>query len=317
MKSGFRYGLYALAFFTALGLSAYLTMWFIVRGQPEVLVPDLIGQDAVGALKTLSDLGLNLKVRGFEYSGQAPENHVIAQDPPAGTRVKPKREIKVVLSKGGATVSLPDVRGLPLEQARSMLEHSRLTLGLVSYTYGFGPEQGRDHVLAQVPDPMVSVSTGAKVDLLLSLGPRPVYLVMPDLTGQPYSLALEDLEQAGLELGSLKTEVRPGWPAEAVVTQEPAPGRRVAKGSLVTLTINRGRGPEPARYRFHLLEYFVPYGLFRCEIKFRVAVGSFLFDLHEEWSEPGQRIRVLALTQGPLQAQVFEDGEEKALLKAD
>lgn len=317
MKRGLRYGFYALAFFTALGLSAYLTMWFIVRGQPEVLVPNLVGQDAVGALKTLSDLGLNLKVRGFEYSGQAPENHVIAQDPPAGTWVKPKREIKVVLSKGRATVSLPDVRGLPLEQARSMLDHSRLTLGLVSYTYGSGPEQGRDHVLAQVPDPMASVTTDAKVDLLLSLGPRPVYLVMPDLTGQPYSLALEDLEQAGLELGSLKTEVRPSWPVEAVVTQEPAPGRRVAKGSLVKLTINRGRGPGPALYQFHLLEYFVPYGLLRREIKFRVAIGSFLFDLCEEWSGPGQRIRILALAQEPLQAQVFEDGEEKALLTAD
>jgi serine/threonine-protein kinase len=313
MKHGFKYGLYAGAFFLALLVSAYATTLVIVKGQPEVVVPDVTGQGAITALKTLSDLGLNIKVRAIDYSDSVPQDYIISQDPKPGTKVKKKRDIKVVLSKGSAFVPLPDLSGLSVDQAGSILEQSRLIQGQVSYAYGFGPEQGRDRVLAQYPEPMTPVKVETKIDLLLSLGPRPVFLVMPDLTGQPYSVALYKLEQAGLTLGRLDTEARPDWPQDTVVIQDPSPGSRTWRGNLVRLTVNRAEALDLTEYSFKVLEYDVPYGLFRREIKFRVSFGPYPMDLHEGWHQPGQTVRAVVLTQGPTRAQVFEDGEEKAL----
>ncbi len=312
MKSSLKIGVYAMTFLVALGLTAYLTTWYIVRGQPEVQVPDLTGRDAVAALKALSDLGLNLKVRGFAFSDQIPQDHIVGQEPEAGAKIKRDREVKVTLSKGNATVRLPDLRGLPLTQAEGILDQARLLPGLISRAYDSGPEQGRDHVLEQQPAPLTPVKAGAKVNLLLSLGPRPDYLVMPDLTGQRYSLALLNLENAGLEMGTLISSAEPERPMEVVLDQEPEAGSRVAKGDRVSLTVNRPGQAQDLEYRFHLLEYAVPFGLLRREIKVRVAFGPYLIDLYEEWQQPGELIRLAPLLKGPLRCQIFEDGQETA-----
>ncbi|MEW5724866.1 MAG: PASTA domain-containing protein [Thermodesulfobacteriota bacterium] len=313
MKAGVKYSLYAAAFFLALGMTAYATVVLLVEAPAEVEVPDLRGLDGIAALRTLSDLGLNLKVKAADFSDTVPKDHVVSQEPTPGSRLKRKRDVKVVLSKGSAAVSLPDLRGLSLAQASSILAQSRLDTGLVSYTYGQGAEQGRDRVLAQVPEPMSSVPVGTKVDLLLSLGPRPYFMAMPDLTGEPYSTALTALERAGLALGRLETQFLPTWPAETVVVQYPRPGTMVARGALVRLTINRTREADPEDYSFHLLEYQIPFGVLKREIRFRVTLGPYLWDLHEEWHGPGEKVRVLALAKGPPRGQVFEDGDLRAV----
>ena len=314
MNRGLKYLIYAVSFFLALGLSAYLTTFLIIKGEPEVEVPDLSGQGAVSALKTLSDIGLNLRVLAMDFSNTVPKDHIISQDPPAGTRIKQKRAVKVVLSKGSATVPLPDLRGLSLDQAASILEQSHLKKGLVSYTYGLEPDQGRNRIISQSPEPMVPVHPGSEVNFLVSLGPRPVLLVMPDLTGQPYTLALFYLERSGLTLGRLETEVRPGWPVETVVLQDPGPGGPVAEGALVRLTVSRDEDLELSEYRLQLIEYDVPLGLLRRQIRIRAAVGDYLLDVHDKWHEPGERVRVLALVRGLSRVQIFDDGEEKSPL---
>lgn len=317
MNTWVKYGIYLAGFFIALGFGTYLTVHLVVRSRPEVPVPDLVGQDAVTALKTLSDLGLILKVEAMDFNQSVPKNHVIRQDPPPGSRLKKSREVKVVLSQGSASVPLPDLRGLTLEQAHTILKQSRLEPGLTSYTYGSGPEQGRDNVLAQAPEPMTAVAPGTKVDLLLSIGPRPYYINMPDLTGRPYSLALMDLERLGLSVGRMEAEALPEWPDDAVVVQEPPPGSRVAKGDLVQLTINRPDNTQVEDYRFHVLSYDIPYGLLRREIRFRVPVGSYLLDLHDQWHSPGENVTVVALLTGRPLGQVFEDGKEAARFGQD
>ncbi len=317
MNRGFKYTIYAAGFLLALAVSAYLTTLILVKNQPEVDVPNITGQDGITALKILSDLGLNLKVHAVDFSDTVPKDHIISQDPEPGSRLKKKREVKVVLSKGSATAPTPDLRELSLEQARSVLEQSRLELGLITYTYGVGPKQGLDRVLAQAPEGLIPVNAGTRVNLLLSLGPHPEYIVMPDLTGQPYSLALFALDRAGLVLGRLETDTRSNWPEESVVVQEPAPGSRAAKGSLVRLTVNLAEDAELEEYRLQLLEYPVSYGLLRREVKIRVTVGPYLWDLYEKWHGPGELVRLVTLVRGRPRAQVFEDGEEKSILKTD
>jgi eukaryotic-like serine/threonine-protein kinase len=313
MDGKWKYIVYVAAFICSMMISTYATTRFIVRSQPEVDVPDLVGLDSVTALKTLSDLGLNLKVDASDYNDVYPKGHVCGQDPPVGSRLKKRRDVVVILSKGSAQVTLPDLKGLSLEQARTIIEQSRLTFGQISYMYGVGPESGRDRVLAQTPEALMTVPVGSTINLLLSRGPRPEWMLMPDLTGLVYTRAADVIEEHGFIPGRIESDARPSWPVEAVLVQEPSPGSRVARGELVRLTVNRKEDIDQETYRWELLEYKVPYGLFPCEIRFRVAVGSYLWDVYEGWHRPGERVRLLAPVNGPIQARVFEDGDSKAI----
>jgi hypothetical protein len=138
---------------------------------------------------------------------------------------------------------------------------------------------------------------------------------MPDLTAQTYSLALLSLERVGLKPGPLEYESRPNWPVGAILIQDPLPGSRVPYGALVKLTVNREVGTEVADYRFHLLDYRIPYGLLRREIRFQIDVAGYLFDLHDEWHMAGERVQVLALVPSPFRAYVYEDDEKHVLIE--
>ena len=58
------------------GTSAYLTLTLIIKSEDTVVVPDLSGKNVVYVLELLTDLGLNTKVKGSEYSADVPENIV-------------------------------------------------------------------------------------------------------------------------------------------------------------------------------------------------------------------------------------------------
>ncbi|MBW1710415.1 MAG: PASTA domain-containing protein [Deltaproteobacteria bacterium] len=313
MKRWIKYSLYGAIFLITLGVSAFLTTRFIVKSEPEVTVPDLTGHDTISALKVLSGLGLHLKVQGFNYSDKVPKDKIMDQDPKPGMRVKRDRDIRVIISKDSRLVKLPKLQGLSLDQARSILEQSELSVGLISYVYGSTPEEEMDRILAQVPEAMTSVAREDKVDLLVSLGPRPVELIMPDLTAQNYSVALLTLERIGLKLGPLQHERRPNWPVGAILIQDPAPGSRVDQGAMITLTVNRGGDGGVAEYKFHLLDYQIPHGFLRREIRFHVEVGDFQFDIHEDWHGPGEVVQTLALVPGTLEACVYEDDDKMTL----
>jgi len=72
-------------FVLIVGASAYLTLTLIIKSEDTVVVPELVGKNVVYVLELLTDLGLNTKVKGSEYSADVPENNVIFQDPEPGS----------------------------------------------------------------------------------------------------------------------------------------------------------------------------------------------------------------------------------------
>ena len=122
-------------FFLAAGISAYIALTVIIKSEDTVIVPDLSEKDLVYALKILSDLGLNTKVKGFEYSAAVPKNHIIFQDPDPGSEIKKDRDVRVIISKGAKTILMPNLEGLSIQQARIIIEENDLCFGMLSTTY--------------------------------------------------------------------------------------------------------------------------------------------------------------------------------------
>ena len=137
----------------------------------EGKAPDFINMELSEAQKVAGDMGINISVRIEEYSSKVSKNHIIDQAPKAGTQINPGDTISVVVSKGEKQTSIPNLVGLTLGEAQSIISENKLSLGTVNYEYNDSHE--KDVVLHQSPS-SGSIQAGDKINLVVSNGPKPV-----------------------------------------------------------------------------------------------------------------------------------------------
>jgi serine/threonine-protein kinase len=288
-----RIGAVVLAFLAVTAVTAYFTLNYIVRGTETQVVPDLTGKDVVSVLELLSGLDLNTKIGGLQYSADIPANHVISQDPVAGNEVKKGRSVRIVLSRGPATVQVPNLRGLSLDQAETLLEGNGLCRGRLSRAHGSPVAAGM--VAAQAPPAGRKVTRGACVDLLVSLGPRRRAVIMPDLHGMGLQEAVALLESDDLTTGRISYDYDRRKPPEGVIGQKPAAGHRVVLNTAVDLRISR-RAPgtrPPDADTGHLFRYRVANGFLKKHIRVAWKTASLTTDLFDAFVKPGRELWLL------------------------
>lgn len=295
-------GFVALAFFAVTGISAYLTLNYIVKGAGTQVVPDLTGKDVVSVLERLSSLDLNTKIGGVQYNADIPANHVISQDPGSGTEIKKGRSVRIVISKGPSTVQVPNLRGLSVDQAGSLLEDNGLCRGMLSHIYSRPLSAGM--VAAQSPLAGKKVSRSACVDLLISLGSLPHAVIMPELAGMRLQAAVRLLESDNLTSGRISYIYAPYKPPEVVIGQQPEAGRRVTLNTAVDLRISR-QGPgnrHPAADRDHLFRYRIGSGFLKKHIRVEWKTVAFSTNLFDSFMKPGEELWLLipSLSDGTL-----------------
>ena len=117
------------AFLGVAGISGYLALRFIIKSEDTVVVPELVGKDVVYALDILTDLGLNIKVSGFEYSSDVPKNHVAYQEPGPGGEVKKDRDVRIIISKGPKSLVVPNLVGMDIRQAYIIMKKTACLKG--------------------------------------------------------------------------------------------------------------------------------------------------------------------------------------------
>jgi eukaryotic-like serine/threonine-protein kinase len=110
-----------------------------------------------------------------------------------------------------------------------------LQLGEVSSAYLSAAPA--DSVVKQEPPAGSTGASSPHVDLLVSLGPRPLAYVMPDLAGLSLSQAQSRLTASGLKLSKITTLPLTGVPRATVTSQLPVRGARVEAGASVELHV--------------------------------------------------------------------------------
>ncbi|MFV0260176.1 MAG: Stk1 family PASTA domain-containing Ser/Thr kinase [Acidimicrobiales bacterium] len=198
----------------------------------SVEVPNVIGQDQETATHRLEDQGLEVAVR-FETTDAAEAGTVLAQNPEQGEQLLTGSTVSLLVAAGDDTVAVPDVTGMPLEQARNQLE----SLGFeVTVTEQASSDVAAGTVISQSINPDESANDGAPITLTVSNG-QPEQVV-PMVTGSSEAAAITALTNAGFEVRVNPVDGDSG-DAGAVVGQDPEGGNRLAAGSVVRIDVAR------------------------------------------------------------------------------
>jgi eukaryotic-like serine/threonine-protein kinase len=305
----FQVGLFIGIFMAAAGVGTYFAVHLLIHGKNNVIVPDLQGKEVVYALEILSDLGLNTKVKGARYSPTIPKNHIIAQAPEPGAERKHGRDVRLVISRGPYAVVIPNLIGMALPIADIALEENDLHRGALSYTYH--GKRPKDEILAQLPGPGTTALRESQLNLLVSLGPRPQLLRMPDLLGQGFEHAFDAVEKCHLTVGSIAQADDPDKPDNTVLEQSPSGGYPVPAGSSIALTINRHarKFKDYRRQTVTLFRHRAPQGFLRQHVRVRTICPDGAFDIFNNFIRPGEEIWLVILRDKPTALFLYLDGD--------
>ncbi|HEX6989714.1 MAG TPA: PASTA domain-containing protein, partial [Bacillota bacterium] len=225
--------------------AAYAGLWYLESWlSPEMVrVPPLTGATLEAAQDSLAPYQISLHVVATRYDNEHAANVIIDHDPPAGELVRLGSRIDVIVSRGPQFVEggVPDVRGL--SERAALLELQRADLK-VDVAYQHHPLIPEGHVIDQNPGAATRVVTGTTVRLTVSQGPEPASVTLPSFVGRPYEDVRRELQQLGLEIGTIETQFS-DYPRQYVRSQSPAPGTVVRPGDKIDLIVSQGNGLTP------------------------------------------------------------------------
>jgi beta-lactam-binding protein with PASTA domain/predicted Ser/Thr protein kinase len=229
---GRRWRWFALALLAA-GVAALVA--YALTRPSHVAIPDVIGQNIEQATSVLEDQGFNVAIKAVP-SG-APRNQVVEQDPIPTDRGGGKAEegstVTLSVSSGPAIVAVPDVSSLSEDDARKRLEKAGFN---VNVQERFSKTVPKGIAIGTEPAAGTQLSTAQPVTLLISRGANTV--VVPDLVGLNDRTALATLSNLGLSGTVVQRDSTE--PQGEVLSQSPAAGRRVPRGSQVTVFASTG-----------------------------------------------------------------------------
>jgi beta-lactam-binding protein with PASTA domain len=212
--------------FVLLGLVfGYLT-FKVLSFSRTVEVPELYGKSPLEANKLLTKIGLYLKIEGEDYDSTVPTGNILRQDVPAGNKVKERRSITVVISKGPRVKSIPLLVNETLLNAESILLQKGLKITKEIKVHSDTVE--KDRIVAQKPGPDERISD--QITILVSLGPYDIIYYCPDFIGM-------SSEQANELIKKLNMKMEISGTGETVETQKPEPGRQIKAGDTIYLKL--------------------------------------------------------------------------------
>ena len=200
----------------------------------KVEVPDLVGKtDDFGAL-LLKSCMLKINVAGEEYTDETEKGRVFRQSPAPGSFEKSGRTVDVWVSKGPLGIVVPEMKGLPQEEASAVLEKNFLVLSATEEEASGEIDAGR--VIFSKPAAGTAVLRNSGVILVISSGKK--MTVVPKVTGKTLSQAQSIISKNSLQLGVIKKETNTDRPFDVILRQHPPAGKKVQQGSSITVVIN-------------------------------------------------------------------------------
>ena len=235
-------GIAAAFILTVVLISVFLLPKLFGSTGTELACPSFVGQSYDEIVNNPEYADLNINPVSYDYNNQYDAGKVYKQEPDPGRSIKKKSTIKVWVSTGKKSLSVPDVYGLESAMAISTLRSHGLTVNQVDQE---DENTAKDRVVKTVPAKGESVPEGGEVTIYVSTGPPVLYVDLPNVVGMNQNEAKQLLLEKGLTIGSV-TKVDSTSPADIVVSQDPdtKSKKQVAQGSAVNMRVSSGNAPE-------------------------------------------------------------------------
>ena len=205
----------------------------------DVQVPDVVGRSLASAREVIAEHGLAVGSVNEHWSRVYPEGFVTAQTPAPQTAVKRGRELELTVSIGSEGQAVPDLTSVGYREAQVAIARAGLRVGQLVYTHS--DRVAKDAVMASDPEVNTQVEPGARIDLLVSLGPPPPTFVLPNLYGHRVDDVRAFLSRAGIRLVERQRAASDAEPG-TVIEQSPPAGYRIRNGELVEVAVAEGQG---------------------------------------------------------------------------
>jgi len=140
----------------------------VSAGSPKIPVPDVSNLDVALAQRLVAAAGLVVS-QVESVQSAAPQGLAMLTRPPAGTALAPGAGLALVVSRGAPTISVPDLLGMSIADARSRLELDGLQLGTPTRRRTADANPGT--VIEQRPASGTLASPGTVVDIVVARSP--------------------------------------------------------------------------------------------------------------------------------------------------
>lgn len=268
-------------------------------------VPNVVGKQVTVAKHILEDNHLRVSVSEVS-NPDVPAGQVISQSPEANEQVKEQRTVHLVVSKGVGDITMPDITGMTIDQARSRLKNLGLVIGKISAGTDDSKEDGV--ILMQSPPGDSKVTKGATVDVTVNRV-KSKKVELPNLVG----MTVKDAKDALASLG-LNATINGAGDDTAVVTQQsPEAGSSLDANTSVALTAEAKKAAPAANTSNSnvtkgTVDITVPSGKANQAVRIVVSDDSGSRTVFDGNAQPGERIVKDVSGTGRVQIQVYLNG---------
>ncbi|MBE0460213.1 MAG: PASTA domain-containing protein [Candidatus Aminicenantes bacterium] len=200
-------------------------------------VPDLEGKIFDQAKEELFQKKLSIVQSGLQVHEKWEQGKIIFQDPPAGSKIKLNKVVKVILSTGKEKVLVPNFIGKSFQTINQTLQESGLKKGKISHVHT--PKYAAGKIMAQFPQQEEEVGRDTYISFLISQGEIEKKYLMPDLIGKRAETVIAKLKEMDFRVGDIRYVLYPGLESGIIIKQFPTQGFRIQKRNLITLEVSK------------------------------------------------------------------------------
>lgn len=268
-------------------------------------VPNVVGKQVTVAKHILEDNHLRVSVSEVS-NPDVPAGQVISQSPEANEQVKEQRTVHLVVSKGVGAITMPDITGMTIDQARSRLKNLGLVIGKISAGTDDSKEDGV--ILMQSPPGDSKVTKGATVDVTVNRV-KSKKVELPNLVG----MTVKDAKDALASLGLNATISGAGDDTAVITQQSPEAGSSLDANTSVALTAEAKKAAPAANTSNSnvtkgTVDITVPSGKANQAVRIVVSDDSGSRTVFDGNAQPGERIVKDVSGTGRVQIQVYLNG---------
>ena len=195
----------AVVFFLTLVIVAQIVLKLVTHHGQMIEVPDLTSMSVDEARRAASKDNVRTEVIDSVFVRRMEKGAVYSQNPKAGTLVKKGRRVMLTINaKHAKKVSMPNLVGYSMRQAKAELNSRGLALGKLIYVNDIAT----NNVLRQIYRnreirPGVQIESGSEIDLQVGLNSDDNMTYVPNVKGMKYLRAVDAVHDNSLNIGRI------------------------------------------------------------------------------------------------------------------